>query len=161
MNLRQEFLAILDALAQARLDYAVCGGFAVGLHGYPRVTTDIDLVVRPVDLDRVREALAKVGYSLDSGLITFSSGKPAEHSLWRVSRAEGSDLITVDLLLVSPFLQDVWDAREELQLGERRVWVVSRGGLLKMKRAAGRHKDLDDIEQLRLDGVGGPAEPGS
>lgn len=160
MNLRQEFLAILDALQQARLDYAICGGFAVGLHGYPRLTTDIDLLVRPDDLERVREVLATVGYSLDSGLITFAAGKPTEHSLWRVSRAEGSDLITVDLLLVSPFLQDVWDGREELLLGARRVRVVSRGGLLKMKRAAGRLKDLDDIEKLRLDGGGGPEDQG-
>ncbi len=219
MNLRQEFLAILDALARARLDYAICGGFAVGLHGYPRLTSDIDLLVRPADLDQVRQALAALGYTLDSGSITFAAGKTTEHGLWRVSRAEGGDLITVDLLLVSPFLsrpwaattgcmsaqrrpegpkaalflglpvplgrgeferawritraadfarlarirgtcslEDVWASREVFQLGERRVQVVSRSGLLKMKRAAGRRKDLDDIEKLRLEGDARPPD---
>lgn len=159
MNLQQEFLAILDALRGAGLDYAVCGGFAVGLHGYPRLTTDIDLLVQPDDLARVRKALASVGYTLDSGFITFAAGEPSERSLWRVSRAEDGDLITVDLLLVGPFLADVWAGREVFQLGARHVQVVSRAGLLKMKRSAGRHKDLDDIEKLRLGDEAAPEAP--
>ncbi len=122
------------------------------------MTSDIDLLVRPADLDQVRQALAVLGYTLDSGSITFAAGKPTEHGLWHVSRAEGSDLITVDLLLVSPFLDDVWASREVFQLGERRVQVVSRSGLLKMKRAAGRRKDLDDIEKLRLEGDARPPD---
>ncbi len=150
MNLQQEFLAIVDALRRANLDYAVCGGFAVALHGYPRLTTDIDILVREEDLPRVRDVLAKLGYTLDSGLITFGAGKPTEQSLWRVSRAEGSDLITVDLMLVGPFLEDVWAGREEFRIGERAVRVVSRSGLQKMKRSAGRTKDLDDLENLGL-----------
>lgn len=151
MDLRQELLNIVDALQHARLDYAICGGFAVAIHGHPRLTTDIDLLVQRGDLDRVRQALAGLGFTLESGLITFAAGKPAEHSLWRVSRAEGHDLLTVDLLLVNPFFEDVWRTREVFRLGERRVQVVSRRGLLAMKRAAGRHKDLDDIAQLRLE----------
>jgi hypothetical protein len=151
MNLQQEWLAIIDALHRAGIEYAVCGGFAVAMHGYPRLTTDIDFIIRTEDLDRVRVALANLGYRLDSGLLTFAAGQPSEQSLWRVSRVEGPDLITVDLLLVGSFLQDVWDTREHFAVGARRIAVVSRRGLLKMKRAAAHNKDRDDIEQLRLE----------
>lgn len=155
MDLRQELLNIVTSLEQAGVDYAICGGFAVAIHGYPRLTTDIDLLIRSEDLDAARSALATAGFSLDSGLITFSSGKPDEHSLWRVSRVEGTDLITVDLLMVSDFLQPVWETRERFLLGTQRVIAVSRSGLLRMKQAAGRRKDLDDIERLGLLGDGG------
>lgn len=47
MNLRDEFLGVLDALTGAGLDHAVCGGFAVAIHGYPRLTQDIDLLILP------------------------------------------------------------------------------------------------------------------
>ena len=63
MNLRDEFLAVLDALADAKLDYAICGGFAVAIHGYPRLTQDIDLLVRAEDLDSARGALQRAGYT--------------------------------------------------------------------------------------------------
>jgi hypothetical protein len=151
LNLSAELFAVIDALQRARLEFALCGGFAVIIHGYPRLTTDIDVLVQEQDLDPARAALAAIGYSLDSGLLVFATGKPQERRLWRVAKAIGSELLTVDLLLVNPFLATVWQERELYLIEGRRVPVVSRRGLLAMKRAAGRHKDLDDIEQLGLE----------
>lgn len=63
--------------------------------------------------------------------------------------------MTVDLILVTPGLQSVWDDRLLVEWEGRRVPVVSRRGLIKMKRLAGRPQDLADIEALeRLDGDG-------
>lgn len=65
MDLRQELLKLVAALQQAGIDYAVCGGFAVAIHGYPRLTTDIDLLIRSVNLDAACTALATAGRRKD------------------------------------------------------------------------------------------------
>lgn len=38
MILTEELVAVIDALENQRIEYAVCGGLAVGMHGYPRMT---------------------------------------------------------------------------------------------------------------------------
>jgi hypothetical protein len=53
-------------------------------------------------------------------------------------------------MLVGPFLAETWRERERHELAGRTVSVISRDGLVRMKRAAGRNKDLDDLEQLGL-----------
>jgi hypothetical protein len=42
-DLYEEFKAIVSALEEHRIDYAVCGGLALAVHGLPRATVDIDL----------------------------------------------------------------------------------------------------------------------
>lgn len=42
MKLEDELLKITDCLDQAGIDYGLCGGLAVVVHGYPRLTKDID-----------------------------------------------------------------------------------------------------------------------
>ena len=50
MNLYDELLALVDVLEQNQLEYALCGGLAVGILGHPRMTKDIDLLVRAEDV---------------------------------------------------------------------------------------------------------------
>ena len=135
----------------AGLDHAVCGGFAVAIHGYPRLTQDIDLLILPGDLERAREILRPLGYDVDGGMLVLDAGKPTEHRLWRVSKVEGEDVVTFVLLIVEgELLVEVWHDRECHTLGTGEVSVVSKPGLARMKQAAGRPKDLDDLEGLGL-----------
>ena len=60
-------------------------------------------------------------------------------------------MLTVDLLLVTPVLEDVWASREVFEWEGRRVTVVSLAGLTKMKRMAGRDQDLADLENLGVE----------
>lgn len=65
-----------------------------------------------------------------------------------MSKAQGEDLLTVDLLLLPLFLEDVWSRRETYDLEGVPVDVVDRDGLIAMKRLAGRPQDLGDIAGL-------------
>ncbi len=56
LDLTQEFEAVLVALAGHGIEYAVCGGLAMSIHGYPRSTVDIDLLILPEDEERVYAA---------------------------------------------------------------------------------------------------------
>jgi len=148
MDLKRELLDAVEALNRAGVPYALCGGMAVVLHGYPRLTRDIDLLIRPRELEAAKAALSTVGFSIPGGLIPFDTGGPHERKVFRLSKRIGEDLLTVDLLLLPQFLNDVWEDRETYELDEVPVTVVDRSGLITMKKIAGRHQDLSDIENL-------------
>ncbi len=148
MNLKDELFLIVETLDRGGIEYALCGGLAVAVHGYVRATKDIDILIRTEDLTAAERALAEVGYDLTSGIIPFDTGLATERRVFRVTKVEGRDFLTLDLLLVSPFLQDVWATREEHVVEGRRLRVVSLAGLTKMKRAAGRRQDLADLDYL-------------
>ena len=148
MKLRTELLRIAQCLDEREIDYALCGGLAVAVHGYPRMTKDIDLLIQSSSVDSSHEALAGIEYDLTSGLIPFDTGTERERRLYRVSKAEGRELMTLDLLVVTPVFQEVWETRESFEIDSKQIKVVSKEGLIKMKRIAGRLQDLADIEAL-------------
>ena len=151
MDLQTELFLIVDTLEAERLDYALCGGIAVVIHGYPRLTRDIDILIREEDLERIKHAVDSVGYSLESGIIPFDLGLPSERRVFRLTKTDGSDYLILDLLLVGHTLLTVWKTREIHRMAQREVHIVSRDGLAEMKRTAGRPKDLEDLRQLGLE----------
>ena len=154
MNLKDELFLVTGTLEKARIDHALCGGMAVTIHGYPRLTRDIDLLLREEDLERARNALEKSGYTLSSGILPFDVGEPTERRIFRITKVQGNDHMTLDLVLVNPFLDDVWRGREKHLVEGKTLCVVSREGLAKMKRTAGRPQDLADLSQLGLEDDG-------
>lgn len=148
MDLKQELLGVAAALHRDDVPYALCGGMAVVLHGHPRLTRDIDLLIRKPDLAAAGTALAKAGFTIPGGMIPFGRGGPHERELIRFSKRVGDDLLTVDLLLLPEFLEEVWRSRETFEIDGAPITAVSADGLIAMKRVAGRHQDLSDVEHL-------------
>ena len=148
LNINDELESIARCLNESGVEYALCGGLAVAVHGYPRATQDIDVLIRESDLNQVIAVLGKKGYSISAGIIPFDVGKESESRLYRISKASGEDLLTLDLIFVSPILQDVWEDRETFQIADYEITVVSLSGLKKMKRLSGRPQDLVDLQQL-------------
>jgi hypothetical protein len=58
LDLYDEFVTLVAALDGAHVPYAVCGGLAMAIHGLPRATVDVDLLV-PMDVAATR---AKIGW---------------------------------------------------------------------------------------------------
>ena len=148
MNLYDEFLALIEALSREEVDYGVCGGIALAIHGFPRFTKDIDLLILPQDLDRVIATAASRGFLVVANPLRFDSGKPTAREVRRISKIEGEDVLTLDLLLANGILQKAWDDREEYLWQERPIKVVSAQGLALMKKIAGRDQDLLDVKRL-------------
>ena len=139
-----ELEAVITAFEAQGIDYAICGGVAVAVHGHPRATTDIDIVVAPETVDVARASLRALGYGLDAAPMLFSSGIEVR----RVSRVESGEIFTLDLVLATPVLADVWSGRQVVIWRDRPLRVVSRDGLIRMKRLAGRAQDKADLEAL-------------
>jgi hypothetical protein len=148
MDLHEELGRLVDTLSRRGIEYALCGGLAVAVHGYPRATKDIDLLVRPEDTERILAAIEPLGYFLDAGELPFDTGSPHARRVRRISKAEGPEILTLDLVLLPHWLTEVWESREDLEWEGRRITVVSREGLLEMKRVAGRPQDLADLDKL-------------
>lgn len=55
----------------------------------------------------------------------------------------------LDLLLVTPAVEDVWQTRERMIWQGADLWVVSREGLIKLKLLRSSDQDLVDIRRLR------------
>ena len=151
MDRIREFRTLIDALQRHGVEYVVCGGIAVTIHGYVRTTKDIDLLIRSEDADRAVAVAAEAGFRDDSGNIAFDQGTERERIVRRIVKIEGRDLLMLVLILVSPILEPVWRSRMTVEWENRRVPVVSREGLARMKTLAGRDQDLTDLKQLGLD----------
>jgi hypothetical protein len=150
MILSEELVAVTTALESARIDYAVCGGFAVGLHGYPRMTFDLDLLIQEADVPRFEAAVRPLGFDVVAGTFAFRRGTPQETRFWRVSKFDGPDHLVLDALLVTPVFEIVWQTRQRIRFDAHELWVVSREGLAIMKQLSGRAKDLVDLQNLGI-----------
>jgi hypothetical protein len=145
MVLLDELLRTTRALDDAGVEHALVGGLAVAVWGAPRATKDIDLLIRPVDLDRAVEVAKAQGFDIVALRMTFRDGM----QLQRVTRASAGELLTLDFLVVDDNLEPVWASRTRLSVGSGALSVVSRDALIQMKALAGRPQDLADIERLR------------
>lgn len=137
---------MLAALEAQGVDYALIGGLAVAVWGAPRATKDIDLLVRPEDLDSAKAAVRAHGFTLEALPFEFKDGSEV-HRLNKVDAA--GDLLTIDFMLVDRNLTAVWESRMRLPFGNGAVAVVGRDALIAMKARAARPQDLMDIENLK------------
>ena len=145
MDLLDEFQKVIDSLNDAGVDYAVVGALALAIHGAPRATTDIDLLVSGADIERVLELVRPLGFTLPAEPMTFGR---TGITIQRVTKVSGGEPLTLDLMAAEPPLDGPWEARIKVDAGDRTLWVVSRDGLLQMKALAGRLQDLADIGRL-------------
>lgn len=143
--LLSEFGSLIAAVDEAGLEYAVCGGFAMAIHGYPRATLDIDLMIRQESLDEVFKIAKENGYDIRGLDISF---KDPVLEIRRVSKIIDENVLCLDLLLVTDDVEDVWETREKIDYQGRAMSVVSRDGLIKLKTRAGRPQDLADIYRI-------------
>lgn len=65
MQLRTELMKIVGCLNDSCVDYALCGGLAVAVHGYVRATKDIDILICQESLVEALRSLALIGYDLE------------------------------------------------------------------------------------------------
>jgi hypothetical protein len=145
LDLFEETVALLGELERRGLPYAVAGAVALAIHGVPRATTDIDLLVAPADLDAVLDVARTRGFGIEAHPMRFGDGL----EIRRVVRTEGPETLTLDLLLVDRNLEPAWASRQRVVTERGELWVVSREGLIQMKAWAGREQDLADIRRLR------------
>jgi len=150
LDLIAELEALVGSFERGDVEYALCGGLAVAVHGHPRATMDIDVLVRAEHLVSAIQVARGLGFDLPARKMVFGLRAGTPREMQRVSKLdpETNELISLDLLIVGPGLEEAWDGRIVVPWRERDITIVSRVGLVAMKRLAGRPQDLADIATL-------------
>lgn len=146
-TLLDEFTNITNALNEREIEYAVCGGWAMAILGFPRATIDIDLLILSKDLDAVWKIANSFGYDVEGLPLHFHDGKIEIRRISKIDK-ETKSLITIDFLLVTEALKEVWQNRRLFKWNRGTVFSVSKEGLVFMKQISGRLQDLADIERI-------------
>lgn len=138
----KEFLKLFNA---SHVEYLLVGGYAVGLHGYPRATIDLDVWVKAtaVNATRVIDALRTFGFDapeLTPRLFT----DPRSIVRFGVPPFRIEIMTSIDGVQFEPCRTRA----VTLDLDGVAVPVISLSDLKLNKRAAGRHKDLADLDNL-------------
>jgi hypothetical protein len=135
---------VFACLEKHQVEYLVIGGIASILHGVPRATFDLDLLIRatPENAERLLAALLEAG--LGTAALTNSS---------RVLSNEitiFNDRVRVDVQISTPGLsfEKGWRDRVSMEFEGQKFFVASKEDLISSKRAAGRPQDLRDVEVL-------------
>jgi len=150
-HLSADIRVFLRLLAAHAVRYVVVGGEAVIHHGYPRLTGDID-----VFYDTAPDNCARLYAALDefwNGNIP-AIASPDELAVPGLVVQYGVPPNRIDLLssIAAVRFEEAWQGRVATSLGEgdreTPMYFIGLDELVRNKRAAGRHKDLDDVEHL-------------
>jgi hypothetical protein len=143
-----DWFEVLHVLLDADAKFLVIGAHAMAVHGVPRGTQDLDVWVEPSseNADKVWRALAGFGAPLHSIGVTLADLKTAGTVVQFGLPPNRIDVLT-DISGVGDF-SAAWAARREYDVHGRSVPFIGREALIANKRAAGRPKDLADLDAL-------------
>jgi len=135
---------LLKLLKEHKVDFVVIGATAFPVHGYARATLDIDIFVRATEENAVRTLAALNAFGYD------------------VTDVKKEDLLKKKILIrqyavetdIHPFVtgvtfEEVWKNKVKAKLGDTSAYFASLNDLIRMKRAAARPKDIEDIKYLK------------
>ena len=135
---------VFASLHDYNVRYVIIGGIAAILHGVPRATFDLDILIEasPENGRNLLDALLDAGLGT-ADLTTVEELLAHEITIFR-------DKVRIDVQTSTPGLvfAEAWGEKEEMRYGGQLFYVVSREHLIASKRAAGRAKDLEDVRLL-------------
>ncbi len=138
----KEFLSLLNS---NDVEYLLIGGFAMGAHGYPRTTQDIDVwIERSSDnAKRTLKALREFGFDPPSEI---ESRLLREDQIIRM----GLPPFRIEILttISGVAFADCYARRQMRQIDDLTISVIARTDLIANKKASGRPKDLSDVATL-------------
>jgi len=145
--LNSDYKDMLQALLDNKVKFILVGAYAMGAHGYPRATGDIDIWVEPsVDNSRrVYRSLVAFGaplHEIEINEATFT--KPG--IAFQIGAAPRRiDIITA---ISGVRFDDAYQNCQVVEIEELPIPILSRSDLIKNKRATGRDKDRIDADLL-------------
>lgn len=142
-----DFRDFIIALNKHDVQYILVGGYAVILHGYRRVTGDMDIWVNRTKDNYIKITLAFAEF----GLPLFDM---TEENFMDLETADvfsfGRPPVSIDILtkLKGVEFEDAFSQAQIFNEEGLMIRFIHLNNLIQAKKAAGRHKDLDDLEKL-------------
>lgn len=154
-----DYREIFKELNEQGIEYLVTGGLAVNLHGVPRMTYDIDLIIplEPTNVRKLLDRLERWGYRPRVPVDPMALTDEATRATWSKEKgmkalcffSDKAPIGEIDILFDLPLSYDELRQRSiTVDLEGVRVPVVSIRDLIELKRASGREQDAADIRYL-------------
>jgi len=145
IHLNEDFKDFLRLLISHQVKFLIVGGYAVGVHGYPRYTGNLDIWISPDDasIEGLTKAVREFGFDLPE----------VKPELFRKSEkiirmGYPPDRIELFTTISGVSFDDCFKQCFTLMVDEISVCVIGFEDLIANKKAAGRLKDLTDVEGL-------------
>lgn len=144
--LNNHFQEFIELLERNKVRYLIVGGYAVGLHGFPRYTGDIDffIAIGQENARQVLKSLEDFGFGdlglnerdfLEEEIVVEIGREPL-----KIQILTGIDGVT---------FEECWEDRKEVTLSGMAIPFIGIESLLKNKAASPRAKDKIDMEELK------------
>ena len=145
-QLSQDMKEFIELLQKHKVQFLVCGGHAVAFHGYPRMTMDFDLLIKPTqeNAQLIMACLNEFGFGHIPELEVSKFCQPGTVFTLGVQPNQ-IDLLTS---VSSQDEQEIFDHCIIGELEDLSLNFISLDDLLRAKREANRLKDQLDVEEL-------------
>lgn len=147
------------ALNKEGIDYAVCGGLAVVLYGYTRLTIDLDLIVslEKENLEKLYDTLIKLNYKpqipikREVFILKEKLERLAEEKNMKVVSFYNpkEPMSVVDIGVNLPGISGILKKKKLTKIDGFKVPMIFIDDLIKMKEDLARPRDLIDVENLK------------
>jgi predicted nucleotidyltransferase len=135
---------LLRLLNENKVKYVIIGATAFPVHGYARATLDLDIFIdkKQTNVRRVVKALTEFGYDMTDLTVDDLQSKKILIRQY---------IVETD---IHPFVkgitfEEVWQNKVKSKIGSIEAYFASLEDLIKMKTAAARPKDLEDLKVLK------------
>jgi len=151
---------VFRELNKNKVKYVVAGGVAVNLHGIPRVTGDLDLLIDlgKKNVANFSKAMKTLGYKPKAPVAIEDFGIEKNRKSWikdkgmRVFSLWNKEIPyrIIDVFVENPIdFKKLYSQRINISVGKFMIPVISIEHLIKLKTIAGRKQDVADIMSLR------------
>lgn len=142
-----DFKDFINALNTFEVEYILIGGYSVILHGYSRTTGDLDIWVNRTEVNyrKMEKAFNLFGIPADAiGINRFLNHN--DYDVFSFGRSPVSIDIVTEIQGVE--FEEAYKAIEKIDVQGLEVNLIHINHLKQTKKATGRFKDLDDLENL-------------
>jgi len=145
IRLPQDFKEFLKLLKEHDVRYLLIGGYAVGFHGYPRATADMDIwvAIHPENANKIVTVLKEFGFDLPelSPQLFLQKNQIVRMGVPPVKLEISTSISGVEF-------DACYEKRIVAELDGVEVNLIGLNDLKVNKKASGRSKDITDLENL-------------
>ncbi len=143
----QDFRDVLKALNNQQVRYILVGGFSVILHGFSRTTGDMDIWVERSTYNYLK--LKKAFNQFGMPVFDMTEENFLAHPNWDVFTF-GQSPVAIDIMVKVKGLdfEECYTNSVLFEDEDLRIRTIHKNDLIEAKKATGRSKDINDLENL-------------
>jgi len=146
----EDFADFIQCLNKHQVEYMLVGGYAVILRGYSRSTGDMDIWVNKTEPNFIQLQNAITAFGLPQAAIPKEQFLSTDYDVFSFGRPPYA--IEIMTALKGVDFAEAYEKSTIQKVDDVDIRVIHVNQLIQAKKAAGRHKDLNDIENLEREG---------